>query len=315
VRTPVNQSNSRSTDSDFSTTYTQFGGRGTAVTTVKSGSVDVTDPETGTVTTVTAGGAKAVTGTVPGLAAAVLPASRSVQVNVPATAFATLINTGNKAAVACQISPITAVTGAFSFQTTDPATNQLVGDHDTPVSIAAGSSQTFVIALTPSSPLPSTDVQLDFACGGTQAPVVVALDTLLLSASLDPVPDIVALAATPGSPLIVDLPGATGVGVFVVAAVNVGVAGTITVTADTGGATIPIGLSLCQTNPTTSACMAAPAGSVTTTINAGATPTFGIFVAGTGAVPFDPASNRIFVRFRDAGGVTRGATSVAVRTL
>jgi hypothetical protein len=54
--------------------------------------------------------------------------------------------------------------------------------------------------------------------------------------------------------------------------------------------------------------------SVTTTINAGATPTFGIFVQGGGNVAFNPASNRIFVRFKDGGNVTRGSTSVAVRT-
>ena len=49
-------------------------------------------------------------------------------------------------------------------------------------------------------------------------------------------------------------------------------------------------------------------------INANATPTFGIFIQGNGNVPFDPAVNRIFVRFKDSGGVTRGSTSVAVRT-
>jgi hypothetical protein len=53
---------------------------------------------------------------------------------------------------------------------------------------------------------------------------------------------------------------------------------------------------------------------VTTPINANATPTFGIFVQGNGIVPFDPAANRIFVRFKDAGAVTRGSTGVAVRT-
>ena len=31
-------------------------------------------------------------------------------------------------------------------------------------------------------------------------------------------------------------------------------------------------------------------------------------------MPFDPAANRIFVRFKDAGNVTRGSTSVALRT-
>jgi hypothetical protein len=49
-------------------------------------------------------------------------------------------------------------------------------------------------------------------------------------------------------------------------------------------------------------------------VNANVTPTFGIFVQGNGDVPFNPASNRIFVRFKDADGVTRGSTSVAVRT-
>ena len=39
-----------------------------------------------------------------------------------------------------------------------------------------------------------------------------------------------------------------------------------------------------------------------------------IFVQGNGNVPFDPAANWVFVRFKDGGNVTRGSTSVAVRT-
>ena len=56
------------------------------------------------------------------------------------------------------------------------------------------------------------------------------------------------------------------------------------------------------------------AGSLTTQIDSGETPTFGFFVAASGNVPFDPAANRIFVRFKDSGGAVRGATSVAVKT-
>jgi len=73
-------------------------------------------------------------------------------------------------------------------------------------------------------------------------------------------------------------------------------------------------LMVCETNPATGACLAAPAPSVTTQIDANETPTFAVFVSATGAVPFDPANNRVSLRFKDAGDITRGATSVAVRT-
>ena len=152
-------------------------------------------------------------------------------------------------------------------------------------------------------------------CANTApAPLTVGLNTLLFSASATPVPDIVALAATINNDGIVNIPGPTGTGVFAVATVNVGVGATITASADTGAASPPVSISLCETNPATGQCVSPIGPSVTTTINANATPTFGIFVTGSGPVPFDPAGNRIFVRFKDAGGVTRGATSVAVRT-
>ena len=66
-------------------------------------------------------------------------------------------------------------------------------------------------------------------------------------------------------------------------------------------ATLPVNISLCQTDPATGQCISAIGSSVTTTINANATPTFGVFVQGNDDVPFDPATNRIFVRFKDSG--------------
>ena len=96
------------------------------------------------------------------------------------------------------------------------------------------------------------------------------------------------------------------------ATVNLGASGNITASADTGAATLPVNISLCQTDPANGQCISGIGPSVTTQINANATPTFGIFVQGNGNVPFDPAANRVFVRFKDTGGVIRGSTSVAV---
>jgi hypothetical protein len=172
-----------------------------------------------------------------------------------------------------------------------------------------------VFAVTPTDAFDPTDIELTFDCTNTApAPSVTGLNTLLLSASNTPVPDIVALAATPTGDGIVNLASS---GAFSVATVNVGSSDTITTSADTGDATLPVSITLCETNPATGACINPPAptsGPVTTFIASGATPTFACFVTSTGTVPFDPANNRIFVRFKDALGVTRGSTSVAVRT-
>jgi hypothetical protein len=71
---------------------------------------------------------------------------------------------------------------------------------------------------------------------------------------------------------------------------------------------------VCQTDPQTSACLSPPDSSVTTTILSNETPTFGVFVVAQEDISFFPETNRIFVRFKDSSGITRGLTSVAVRT-
>jgi hypothetical protein len=113
---------------------------------------------------------------------------------------------------------------------------------------------------------------------------------------------------------IVNIPGTNGVGAFSVATFNVGSGAPITVSADTDNASLPVTLTLCQSNPSNGSCLAAPSPTVSTDIAKGATSTFSMFASGSGQVPFDPASNLAFVRFKDAGGVTRGSTSVAIRT-
>jgi len=255
------------------------------------------------------------TGNVGGLVAAVLPSSRSVEVGNTATAFATIINSGSSAASGCEIVPVTPVPANFVYQTTNPATNALTGSPNTPVPIAAGGSQSFVIGFTPTAPFVPATVVLGFACAGVAAaPTNTGLDTLLLSASSTPVPDIVALAATSQNDGILHITGTTGSNAFAVATVNVGASAQITATANTGVVTLPVTITLCQTDPTSGQCLSPPASSVTTMVNANATPTFGIFATASGSVPFDPANKRIFVQFGDAGGVVRGSTSVAVQT-
>jgi hypothetical protein len=252
------------------------------------------------------------------LFAAVLPTSRSVAVGMPATAFATIINTGTSTATGCQIVPGTTLPASFAFQTTNPTTNALTGTVNTPADIPAKGAQTFMFAFTPTAAIAPTDVRLNFVCANaTAAPIVSGVDTFLLSASTTPGPDVLAVSATLTNNGIVDIPGTTGTGIFSVAAMNLGIDGTIAVSADMGAADLPVRIALCQTDPMTGQCVnptVPTTNPVAITINANEMPTFGIFVTGTSTVSFAPALNRIFVRFTDAGGLARGSTSVAART-
>jgi hypothetical protein len=248
------------------------------------------------------------------LAAAVLPTSRSVQVNTPATAFATIINPGAITATGCGIIPMTAMPAVVSYQTTNPTTNEPTGTLNTPVDIPAGESQTFVLAITPFGPFGPTDVQFDFHCANTRsAAVITGVNTLLLSAWTAPVPDMVALAATPDNDGIVTVPPG-GTGVFAVATVNVGTEAHIIASADTNGVVLPIRMLMCQTNPATGQCISAMVPSLARVMPAGSTFTLEILVTASDAVQFNPAVNRVFIRFEDTDAVTRGSTSVAVRT-
>ncbi len=252
------------------------------------------------------------------LVAAVLPGSRSVQTAHQATAFATIINSGSAALNNCGIVPLSPIGAALGFQTTDPITNGLSGTSNTRVTIPAGAYQTYFFSLLPGGTQAPTNVALGFDCDGVDpAQPIIGVNTLLFAASATAIPDLVALGATPSQDGILNISGNNGNAAFAVATVNVGAPGPLTAFVDSGSTAINATFLVCETNPTTGACV--PAGSAHQTYgpfyaDSGDTPTFSIFVTATGPIPFAPATNRIFVRFKDQFNVTRGSTSVAVRT-
>ena len=243
------------------------------------------------------------------LVAATLPSSRSVQVSQPATAFAAIINASTtQTALSCGIAPSTTVPADFVFQTTDVA-NQATGDADSPVDIGPGATQNFVISFTPTAAFNPTSVSFTYDCANTDpAASIEGLNTLLLSADTNPVADVVGLTTT------VDLFATEGVtALFAVGSANVGATSTITVSVDDNGANLPASLSICQTG-SDGACLAEPDSEVVLNYPGASTASFAVFVEATDTIANDPANNRLFIRFNEADGTARGATSTSVRT-
>src|ERR1700735_1841598 len=127
------------------------------------------------------------------------------------------------------------------------------------------------------------------------------------------------LAATVSGDGVLTIPfstqGAGAAGAFAVEAANVGnpIGGGVVVSAEAG--TLPVGITICQTDPTNGACLATPGSPVTlASFPRGTSVTFSVFVIATAAIASDPANNRIYVQFRDGGGNLLTFTSVAVVT-
>jgi hypothetical protein len=89
----------------------------------------------------------------------------------------------------------------------------------------------------------------------------------------------------------------------------------ITIKTSTGANTsLPVQVTLCQTNPSTGECLAAPAPTVTLSPFApGASATFSVFVTATAAIASSP-SNEVFVLFTNSSGTVSGSASVTVVT-
>jgi hypothetical protein len=247
------------------------------------------------------------------IVAAVLPYARSVQIGNEASAFAAIINAGTATAQGCGVALPQNIAGSFLYQTTN-SSNQLTGTPNTPANIDAGQTQHYVFGIVPSAVLNSVEIQLIFSCANSpNAPSIPGVDTFILSASTSPTPDVVAIGVTPSGDGIVHIPGNTGTGVFATAAINIGVGASITASPDDDGEGLPVTLYICQTDSQGN-CITPLGPSTTTTIANNAVVTYTILAVGSGNIAVNPATNRLFLRLKDAGGVLRGATDVAVQT-
>jgi len=246
---------------------------------------------------------------------AVLPNSRSLQVHETGSVFIAAINPNSFALTNCfPVLDGDMPPGLYPFQPTDPATNQLIGQQQQHVDIPAGGTQTWIQFMTPSVTSPTVEIEAFIACDGFDEVGVtprLGVSTFTLSADLEQPPDIISIALAMSRDGVARLPQAYGIQAFAVATINLGAPALITASMDTGLIDVPVTMTICQTTAS-GACMAPPAATVSTQIDAGATPTFAVFLQGQDVLPFDPELLRVFVNFTDEGGALRGSTSVAV---
>jgi hypothetical protein len=244
--------------------------------------------------------------------------------DTPATFFATIANAATTEATNCSVVLATPLPADFTYQTTNPATNQPTGSANTPGNIAGSAFQTYVLSLTAKPeffngtqrPFPDQDVEFLFDCDNTPpASVFVGINTLGFSASTTPVPDIISIAATSTADGIWVLNSpARGAGAFAASAVNIGAADDITITPRITIIPFTSELRICDTTGNTDgSCNGLQMASMTINFAKDQVRTFSIFGVFQGEFNFSPAKNRVFLDFTDSNGVLRGSTSLALK--
>ena len=240
----------------------------------------------------------------------ILPTSRSIQVGTLATVFHTVINAGANPAIGVTLSMASAPAGTFAYQQTDCATNAVLGSVNPSLDLAPGGVLCYVLSFTPSATFSATSVHIRAqASNAPSTTLLTGINTWLLRSTSVAGPDIIALTTTTDFHQI----ACSGANAFAVALSNVGAAATgdITAVANTGSTTLPLSISISETDPATGAVIG---DHILQTVGAGENRTVAVFVTFNGCIAFDPAANRIFIEFRDASNNVVGSTSTAVST-
>jgi FG-GAP repeat len=250
--------------------------------------------------------------------------SRPSAAGDPITVFYTAINAGADPAQSCSVTIGSGAPVTLSFQPTD-ATNAPVGSPDQPFDMNAGEVKTFVLSFTPVSVTTGIEVFPNVVCDNASVSPISGVNGVFLTISDQPVPDVLSIGATVSNDGIIRIDSAGGSGFMSASALNIGVGdnGTapdpanptantavMTISADTGGVTLPLVMGVCALNAQ-GACINPPSASVDVNVSNQAA-TMAVFVTATGAIALDPATNRVFLRFVGADGITRSITSAAI---
>ncbi|PHS28448.1 MAG: hypothetical protein COA84_01290 [Robiginitomaculum sp.] len=244
-----------------------------------------------------------------------------------------MINSGDSIARSCSISlrkagqPIN-----ISYRAMEADNATAAAATDTPVDIAPGAAQAFVLSFTASAPVPAGTLRLTYACSDdagakVEAPVVDGVNALSFSASATPSPDVVTNAQSRSVDGYVRILTSGGAEAMAISAVNIG-AGTngkaeeadLIAMPDTGNVALPASLFVCETEPTTGACLSDPAPFIHTKVGA-TLKTYTVFANADpeAGIPEFPDLSRVYLRFyeesaplSDERGEGRGATGMAL---
>ncbi|WP_394694291.1 beta strand repeat-containing protein [Hyphobacterium sp.] len=258
------------------------------------------------------------------IVAATLPAARSGYVGGPViSAFLSVVSRTSSPAQSCQITAPAGAPVTLGYNQLD-ANGDPIGPDSPLFDIVPGGALNFVIGMTPTAQTAAGGYNFlpVITCDNASLDPIVGVNSVFLTIGAAPAPDILSIAATPSGDGVIRIPAPGRVQFMTAAAVNVGIgdasgaAGevTLTTTVDTGAASLPLNLEICQINAA-SICITPRSSDSITSIMTGSDPLFfAAFVrdTSTGGIPFDPANSRVFLRFADATGTIRSATSAAV---
>lgn len=248
------------------------------------------------------------------LFASIAPEARTGRAgSEPVTFFASAINSGNEDLTNCQPVPDNFPAANFAYQTVDAA-NQLTGTSNTPVTIAGGATQGFLLVYYPPAAGWQGLVSARIQCDQRDSQYAPYLSGTLVVPANGQLPDIIAISATPSGDGVIRMNRAGGRGAMAVAAVNIGAAGNVRVRAlDAQYMPGLAEFTVCETDASAQ-CLSAPVAELTVNFAQDQVRTFAVFAQGQdgGGVPFYPDILRVRLQLLDAAsGYTVGTTSAA----